>query len=225
MQYRERTRPAESAVIDSVRLIEFLAAGATPMQPDGCWDIAIIRRRDGGVGVLRTGLTTRTVIFPHAPGDEILVVSFKPSAFMPMMPGETMRDRGFMLETHGSARFRIGADVLDIPTFENADVFADRLVRRAVVQNNDLVASVIDGRPKATSERTLQRHFLGTTGLTYKRFTLIQRAQSAVALLREGRPTADVAVSLGYADQAHLTHSLRKIMGQTPGQIARNAAL
>lgn len=190
------------------------------MTPDGCWDIAILKRRDG-VSVLRTGLTTRSVAVPHEAGDEILVVSFKPSAFMPVMPGDVMRDRGVMLETFGSRRFRIGSDVLDIPTFENADVFADRLIREEIVRSNDIVASVIDRRPKAMSERTLQRHFLRTTGLTWKRFTVIERARKAVALLRSGRPAADVAFDLGYADQAHLINSLRQIMGRTPGQIAR----
>jgi methylphosphotriester-DNA--protein-cysteine methyltransferase len=135
-----------------------------------------------------------------------------------------MRDRGVLLETFGGRRFRIGSDVLDIPDFENADVFVDRLVRKAIVEENDLVASVIDGRPKAMSERTLQRHFLRTTGLTFKRFTLIRRAERAVALLRTGRPAVDVAFDLGYADQAHLINSLRAIMGRTPSQIARSAA-
>ena len=37
------------------------------------------------------------------------------------------------------------------------------------------------------SERTLQRHFLRTTGLTWKKFTLIQRAERAVAQLQAGR--------------------------------------
>lgn len=222
MQYREHARPAETNLVEGVRLIEFTSAGSTPMQPDGCWDIAVLKNRQG-ISVLRTGLTTRTVAIEHEPGDEILVVSFRPSAFMPVMPGDVMRDRGVMLETLGRGRFRIGADVLEIPNFENADVFVQRLVAREIVGTNALVESVLDGHPKAASERTLQRQFLGTTGLTYKRFTIIQRAQQAVALLKAGQPAADVAVVLGYTDQAHLTNSLRDIMGQTPRQIARAA--
>jgi hypothetical protein len=222
MQHSERARPVDSPFVESIRLMEFTAAGETLMAPDGCWDIAILKRGDA-LQVLRTGLTTRSVVYPHDVGDEILVISFKPSAFMPVMPGDLMRDRGVMLETFGRRRFRIGSDVLDIPTFENADVFVDRLVRATIVESNDIVASVIDGRPKAASERTQQRHFVRTTGLSYKRFTLIRRAQRAVELLRAGRPATDVAFALGYADQAHLVNSLRNIMGQTPGQIARSA--
>ena len=68
---------------------------------------------------------------------------------------------------------------------------------------------MVEGQPKAMTERTLQRHFLRTTGLTYKHFTLVQRAQKAVAMLQMGRPAVDVALALGFSDQAHMINSLR----------------
>ena len=49
----------------------------------------------------------------------------------------------------------------------------------------------------------------------------IERARFATQLLREGRPPVDVAHDAGYFDQAHLTRSLRKLIGLTPGAIAR----
>ena len=39
-------------------------------------------------------------------------------------------------------------------------------------------------------------------------------------LLQQGRPAADVAFALGYADQPHMIRSIKAIMGQTPGQLA-----
>jgi AraC-like DNA-binding protein len=45
-----------------------------------------------------------------------------------------------------------------------------------------------------------------------------------MSLLHAGQRAADVAFALGYADQAHMTNSLRQIMGQTPGQIAGSVA-
>jgi hypothetical protein len=222
MLYTTQTRPVDSPYLDSITSIRFTAEGETLMQPDGCWDIAILKRGDS-VEVLRTGLTTRAVIYEHSPGDETLVISFKPSAFMPLMPGEVMRDEGVVLEKFGRNNFWIGTDVREMPTFENADVFVEHLVRSGIVELNDVVDSVIAGQPKAMSERTLQRHFLKTTGLTYKSFTIIERAQKAMSLLRMGQAAADVAFALGYADQAHMINSLKAIMGQTPGQIAREA--
>jgi hypothetical protein len=218
-----QTRPVDSPLVESISSVRFTVTGRTLMQPDGCWDIAIIKRGDETL-VLRTGLTTRPVVYEHEAGDEQLVISFKPHSFMPLMPGEVMRDEGVMLEKFGKGGFRIGTDVREIPSFENADVFVDRLVRDGIVANNELVASVVEGQPKAMTERTMQRHFLKTTGLTYKHFTLVQRAQQAVAMLQMGRPAVDVALALGFSDQAHMINSLKAIMGQTPKEIVRAAS-
>src|SRR5688572_6590491 len=138
--------------------------------------------------VLRTGLTTKTVIHEAEAGDEILSIAFAPDTFMPLMPGERMLDEGVMLEKIGHDRFWIGTDVVEIPDFGNADAFVDSLVRRDIVQRNGLVTSIVSGHPMAMTERTMQRHFLRTTGLTYKSFTQIERAQKAMALLQMGRP-------------------------------------
>ena len=223
MSFVRRTRPVDSPIIASVTEMKFTAAGQALMQPDGCWDIAIFNL-DGKRFVLRTGLTTRPDLVDHNAGDEILTISFRPNAFMPLMPGEVMRNEGVVLDGFGRSDFWIGTDVREIPTLDNVDVFVERLVRDGIIENNDVVASIVDGYPKAMSERTMQRHFLKTTGLTYKHFTLIQRAQKAVSLLRMGQKAADVAFALGYTDQAHMINSLRQIMGQTAGEIARSPA-
>jgi methylphosphotriester-DNA--protein-cysteine methyltransferase len=132
-----------------------------------------------------------------------------------------MRNEAVFLEMFGRESVRIGGAYREIPTFDNALVFAGRLIREGIVESNRVVASILDRRPRAMSARTQQRHFLKTTGLTYKRFTLIERAQEAVALLRAGRSASDTAFALGFSDQAHLINSLREIMGETPGQIVR----
>jgi hypothetical protein len=223
MDVVRQSRPIDSPLVESITLTQFTTAGQTLMQPDGCWDIAVLSLGGGDPFVLRTGLTTRPDVVEHKAGDEILTISFRPNAFMPLMPGEVMRNEGVILDRFGRRDFWIGTEVREIPTLENADVFVERLVRDEIVQTNPIVASIVEGHPKAMSERTAQRHFLRTTGLTYKHFTLIQRAQKAISLLRAGQRAADVAFALGYADQAHMINSLRQIMGQTPGQIARNA--
>lgn len=208
-----------SPVVESVTHTTFTEDGAVQFRPDGCWDFAVLKSAKGTM-VLRTGLTTSAVTHRAVAGDEILSINFKASSYMALMPGEEMRDQGVVLETVGADRFWLGSDVLEIPTFDTVDAFVEKLVRTSIVEDNRLVASVVSGHPMAMSERTLQRHFLKTTGLTYKAFTQIERAQRAMALLQQGRPAADVAFALGYSDQPHLIRSLKAIMGQTPGQIA-----
>jgi hypothetical protein len=49
----------------------------------------------------------------------------------------------------------------------------------------------------------------------------MSRSCQAYQAVSENEP----AIIEGYADQAHLTHSLRRIMGRTPGQILGQAGL
>ncbi|WP_108461918.1 helix-turn-helix domain-containing protein [Devosia naphthalenivorans] len=207
-----------SPVVASVTRTIFTEDGSVQFRPDGCWDFAILKSACGTL-VLRTGLTTKAVTHQAAAGDEILSIAFKASSYMPLMPGEEMRDQGVVLPGLGGDRFWLGTDVLEIPSFDNVDGFVAKLLRNSIVGDNRLVASIVSGHPMAMSERTLQRHFLKTTGVTYKTFTQIERAQKAMTLLQQGRPAADVAFALGYADQPHMIRSLKAIMGQTPGQV------
>lgn len=208
-----------SPLVEAVTHTVFAEDGSTQFRPDGCWDFAIMKSAQGTL-VLRTGLTTSTVTHQYQAGDEILSIAFRPSSYMSLMPGEAMRDQGVVLEAVGRDRFWLGTEVIEIPTLETVDAFVEKLVRQSIVEDNRLVASIVSGHPMAMSERTMQRHFLKTTGLTYKAFTQIERAQQAMALLQQGRPAADVAFALAYADQPHMIRSIKAIMGQTPGQLA-----
>jgi methylphosphotriester-DNA--protein-cysteine methyltransferase len=42
-------------------------------------------------------------------------------------------------------------------------------------------------------------------------------------MLQQGASILDTVYSLGYFDQPHLTHALKRFMGQTPAQFARAA--
>ena len=219
----ERRDDLISPHVRAVSRTVFSGSGSTLMQPDGMWDVAILRNRMG-TQVLRTGLTTRPVEFTYEDGDEVLSIGFAASSFMPIMPGEIMRDEGVLLDPIGRDRFFLGTDVFEIPRLDNVEQFIARLIEREAVQANGLVASIVSGHPNAATERTMQRHFLRTTGLTIKAYSQIERAQRAVIRLRAGEPAAAVAYNLGYADQSHLIRSLRAIMGMTPRQIAAGAS-
>lgn len=209
-----------SPYVSHITQTRFDTAGSTVMPPDGCWDIVFIRHQ-GHLFALRTGLTTKAVTVDHGAGDEILAITFKPSAFMPTFSATAMRDEGLGLVKIGGGRFWLGNELYEIPTIENAADFAAKLAKRQAVQSSEIVESLLAGHPKAMSARTMQRHFLKTTGLTYKAFEQIMRAQKAVRLLQTGQPALQVAFALGYSDQSHLINSLKAIMGQTPKQITK----
>lgn len=47
------------------------------------------------------------------------------------------------------------------------------------------------------------------------------RIENARRLLDSGKAIAEVALAVGYADQSHLTHRFKKLLGITPGQYLR----
>jgi methylphosphotriester-DNA--protein-cysteine methyltransferase len=65
----------------------------------------------------------------------------------------------------------------------------------------------------------VQRRFLQATGLTQGTVFQIERARYATTLLKQGVSILDSVELAGYADQPHLTRSLKRYIGQTPAQI------
>jgi AraC-like DNA-binding protein len=69
----------------------------------------------------------------------------------------------------------------------------------------------------------VQRRFLHATGLSYSTVRQIERAERAVELLSTGVSILDAVDIVGYSDQAHMTRSLRRFVGRTPGQLVVRA--
>jgi methylphosphotriester-DNA--protein-cysteine methyltransferase len=83
------------------------------------------------------------------------------------------------------------------------------------------VDAALQGQLRKLSLRSAQRHFLRATGLICAAFRQIERARYTTNLLREGVSIIDAVQLAGYFDQAHLTRSLKRLIGQTPGKITR----
>ena len=83
------------------------------------------------------------------------------------------------------------------------------------------VEGAIRGELQNVTTRTEQRRVLQVTGLTRGAIYQIERARRATLLLKHGTPILDVVHEAGYYDQAHLTRSLQRFIGQTPARIAR----
>jgi AraC-like DNA-binding protein len=93
------------------------------------------------------------------------------------------------------------------------------LHQKGLLKSDAVVESLAQGRARAQADRTLQRHFRHITGMTPSRYKQIVRALRAAEMLRAGRPAIEVAYELGYADQFHLSKSVKQVMGQTPSEI------
>ena len=71
----------------------------------------------------------------------------------------------------------------------------------------------------------LARSFSNAFGITPHAYLTGRRIDAARRLLLDGMPTADVAVSVGFHDQAHLTRHFRRHTSTTPARYARSGQL
>ena len=125
-----------------------------------------------------------------------------------------------------------------------ADVAAGGLIPAAIggaegagtpVTLADAVRDVLDADPTAAvtladlgaavgaSPTHLVRAFTARFGLPPHAYLVGRRIDAARSLLLAGRPPADVAATVGFHDQAHLTRQFRRHVGTTPGRFRRPA--
>jgi AraC-like DNA-binding protein len=183
------------------------------------FEMAITQLKGRRFLTLRGPETAATTLNCPAEG-EWVCIRFKAGTFMPgFLPGN-LRDRNDVtLPTATAHSFWLNGSAVEYPGFDNAEYFVKRLAKSGILARNPIVEDVLLRRLKKLSLRSAQRHFLGSTGVTYARFRQIERARYATILLREGVSILDVVSRLGYFDQAHLTRSLRLFIGETPANI------
>ncbi|WP_425259564.1 helix-turn-helix transcriptional regulator [Rubrivivax sp. RP6-9] len=127
---------------------------------------------------------------------------------------------GMARPIEGDRRFWVGPERLEIPSFESAEQLVAAMARRGLLEKDRVVARALRGVRQRLDERTIQRHFAAVAGITFKGIRQIERAHQAASLLRLGQPAAQVAAELGFTDQSHLSHSVKRILGLTPRQLA-----
>jgi hypothetical protein len=154
------------------------------------------------------------------PEAEFFGIMFKHGTLMPEFPARMLMDRcDVNLPDASSQAFWLNGSAWQYPDFENAETFVNRLVRDGLLIHDPVVSAVLEGEPAGTSLRTVQRRFLQATGLTYNTVSQIKRTRYAITLLKRGLSILDVVDEAGYADQPHLTRSLKQYTGKTPLQI------
>jgi AraC-like DNA-binding protein len=193
----------------------------TPICPAAAqWDL-FLQRKQGKVTVRFEGPLTRAKPKLETDDTEFCVIRFKAGTFLPVIPTQRFLNSDMYLPLASRGRFWLHGMNWEFPRFEDVESFVSRLVREEVLLRDPFVSAVLDAQPHDVSTRTVRRRFLQSTGLTHKQIAQIDRALRAMTLLTNGVPILDVVYDLGYADQPHLTHSLRRFIGQTPGEIVR----
>ena len=68
------------------------------------------------------------------------------------------------------------------------------------------------------------RRFRASTGTTPRQYVIRRRVERAHRLMVEGCDIAQAAARAGFSGQSHLHHHVRRLLGVTPGELARRAA-
>ena len=180
----------------------YTVADGLTMRPAGCdWHL-IFTRQAGVLQILVVGASEEARLLSYVADLETLWIGFKVGTFMPRLPASCLLNREINLAEGSGDNFWLNDKVWEIPTFENADIFAEHLVRTGVLTKDPLIEAALRDELPDTSERTLRYHFQHSTGLRQNFIRQIKRAQQAVELLRQGNSTLYTAHELGYADQA-----------------------
>ncbi len=193
----------------------FLAVASTH------WEL-VVSRLQGETTVLLHGPETQAREAWCPPEGEWFAIRFKAGTFMPSLPvGRLLDGQDVSLPAAWRGRFRLEGAAWEIPNFENAETFVERLVQRGIIMRDAAVEAAIAGEDVDLTRRTRQRHFLHATGMTFSANRQIERARRAIWLLRAGVNPTEAAIETGFFDQPHLTRSLRRLVGLTPARIAR----
>lgn len=220
----EEERAADSPLVASIRRVQYHASMQETVLPDGSWDLLFMRRAGGPMFAVQTGQIVSPLTVDHDAGDELLVVAFKPEVYMPRLPGHKLFQLGVARPVEQDRRVWIDTERLEVPSFDNVEQLVAAMARKGLLERDPVVALALKGADQRLDERSVQRHFAAVTGLSYKGFQQIARAREAARLLRAGLAPAQVAAELAFSDQSHMTHSLKRFLGQTPAQLARQAA-
>ncbi|MEZ4671113.1 MAG: AraC family transcriptional regulator [Anaerolineae bacterium] len=182
------------------------------------WNL-LFMKHNGKVRVTAEGATTHYVPKYQFAGVEFLVIKFSLGTYMPHLPAVDIRDKDTLLPDSASQRFWLHSSSWQLPDFDNVETFVECLVRQGIIVQDPLVKIALQDKPVTVSSRTVRRRFIHTTGLTHGSIRQIERAHQAATLLQQGVPILDTVYEAGYADQPHLTRSLRRFYGQTPAQL------
>lgn len=217
-------RASDSPYVDTITHGYTTCDGSTIRPAESHWHMVLVRHQ-GKARTVVVGPLSHAGVVSWEAGAEILWIKFRLGTFMPHLPIQQMLDRETFLPEAANKSFWLQGSTWQIPDFENADTFVDRLARNHVLVCDPVVGAVLQDEPQTIASRTIRHRFLRATGLTRTHIRQIERARQAAALLQQGTSIPDAMFESGYFDQPHLTRSLKQWVGHTPAQIVRMSAL
>lgn len=220
MKFFFEARATDAPFVESIWRTESAEAGSFMSVAAIQWQM-VLSIHNGNTLLSVRGPETIARMAPCPDNAEFFGINFTLGTFMPHLPTSDLVDGEVHLQEAAFKSFWLYGSTWEFPTYENADVFVERLVRDGLLVHEPIVDATLQGHQQDISLRSVQRRFLRATGLTHGALCQIERAQQAVTLLQQGVSILDTVDQAGYTDQPHLTRSLKRYYGRTPAQIQR----
>jgi AraC-like DNA-binding protein len=222
MSILHNQRLSDSPYVEAITHGWTVNDGST-IRPAECnWHMVFVKEH-GRTHSLVVGPLPTAGVASWGEGAEILWIKFKLGVFMPHLPVRDLLDAETSLPGAASKSFWLRSAACELPNFENADTFVNRLVRDEILVLDPVVDTVMQDQLPDVSSRTMRHHFLRATGLTRSRIAQMKQAQQATILLQQGASILDTVHEAGYFDQPHLTRALKQFVGYTPAQIVQSS--
>jgi AraC-like DNA-binding protein len=214
-------RESDSPYVERICRSRSRNAGSFLSMAEGNIEL-VVTRLPGFLAVTLRGPVSTGSFVECPPNGEWLAIRFRLGTHLPRIPTVALIDhQNLQLPVLPSGRFWFSDLIWDIPTHDNAEVFVARLVRAGVIARSHATDAAAQGDVDWVSRRTVQRHFRRVTGMTFSSYQQIRRARHAAGLLTSGSSVLDATFNAGYFDQAHLTRSVKKLIGMTPARLVR----
>lgn len=220
MKFVFDNRPSDSPLVDVIWKTRSVGGGSFISAATSNIELVVTRQQDH-IHVTLLGPGTRASSAPIPEDAEFFGITFKVGTFLPTIPAGRLVNGAIHLPEASGQSFWLHGSAWELPTFENADTFIQRLVRQGLLVREPVVEAALSGQLNDLSSRSVQRRFLRATGVPHGTVYQIERARRAQKLLQEGVSILDTVEQAGYYDQPHLTRALRHLIGQTPAQIIR----
>src|SRR5579859_1812142 len=145
MKFLFEGRPSDSPFVEALWRTESEGGGSFISVAESHWGIVVTRQ------VGRTYLTVRGPETGARPAPvpvdaEFFGISFKLGTFMPHLPARDLVNGETNLPEASSKSFYLKGAAWELPTFENADTFIDRLVREGLLVRDPDVDAVLQGQ-------------------------------------------------------------------------------
>lgn len=222
MGFHSEARDSDSPYVETVMRGWTEGSGSVIRPAESHWHMVLVKYQ-GKTQFIVTGALPTSGVVSYSEGAEILWIKLKLGTFLPHLPARIRLDKETVLPDAVCHSFWLGSTSWQFPHFDTVEAFINRLVRAEALVCDPLVSAVLQNHPHDTAPRTVRHRFLQATGLSHTCIRQIERAQQAAALLRQGVPILDTAYQAGYFDQPHLTRALKRWVGYTPAELAREA--